>query len=322
MSFSKLFKAKNFIWTIFVCVVSLSICACEGRANVNGTAAISGSDSVEVYYVNNDETAVISRTYTLTADIDDTDAAVKELLEQMETMPQKLEYEAPINGDIVLNDYSIKNGVLTLDFDAKYNNIDKSTEILDRAAMVRTLCQVDKIDYVSFTIDGSALKNADGTPVGNMSSDMFIYNAGNEINTYEKVQLKLYFANEQGDGLIPIYRTVVYNSNISMERLITEQIIKGPNTDVARATVNPETAITSVTVRDGTCYVDLDEKFMTEPYDVAPRTVIYSLVNSLAELSEVNRVQISVNGDTTGKFMDAISLSSVFERDLDIIDEG
>jgi len=65
--------------------------------------------------------------------------------------------------------------------------------------------------------------------------------------------------------------------------------------------------------------VDLDEKFVTEPYQVNSDVVIYSIVNSLAELVEVNKVQISVNGKNSVKFMDTMTLSNPYERNLEII---
>jgi germination protein M len=279
------------------------------------------TQAVQVYYVNNDETAVVSESYELTSDPKDADAVIRELLGQMEKIPEKLEYEAPISGKVRLEKYALKDGILTLSFDAGYSDLDQTTEILDRAAMVRTLTQVTGVKYVSFLVGGEALVDANGKVVGNMSSDMFIYNAGNEINSYEKVQLTLYFTNQAGDGLIPVYRTVVYNSNISMERLVMEQLISGPNTNAAYPTLNPDTGVVSVTLRDGICYVDLDEKFEKDPYQVTAETAIYSIVNSLTDLVDVNKVQISVNGKTNVKFMDTLDLSNTFERNLEIIDK-
>ena len=72
-------------------------------------------------------------------------------------------------------------------------------------------------------------------------------------------------------------------------------------------------------MRDRVCYVDLDEKFMTEPYGVTPEVAIYSLINSLAEMTEVSKVQISVNGDSSRRFMDQIPLSGQFERNLELL---
>jgi germination protein M len=215
----------------------------------------------------------------------------------------------------------MKGGVLTLDFTSDYSQVDSVTEILDRAAMVRTLTQVSGVKAVAFEVDGLPLVRADGTAVGNMTADTFIYNAGNEINTYEKVILTLYFANKKGDSLVRVYRTVVHNSNISMERLAMDQLIKGPNMDGVYPCINPKTAINSVSVRDGVCYVDLSQTFLTETYEVNAETAIYSIVNSLCEFTNVNKVQITVDGEKSVKFMDSLDLSEPLERDLEIITE-
>ena len=103
-----------------------------------------------------------------------------------------------------------------------------------------------------------------------------------------------------------------------MEQGIAEELVKGPASDISRPTINPDTKVLNVTLQDGICYVDFNEKFLSEPYQVKPDIVIYSIVNSLAELTEVNKVQISVNGSTADKFMDSIPLSTLFERKLDM----
>lgn len=72
------------------------------------------------------------------------------------------------------------------------------------------------------------LADSSGMAIGTMNADSFIENAGDEINAYEKVNLKLYYANEDGTGLVEENRrNVVYNSNISLEKLVVEQLVKG-----------------------------------------------------------------------------------------------
>ncbi len=274
---------------------------------------------IKVYYLNNEETGIIFQDYEVQADLDDTEAVIEELLTQMQTMPEKLEYEAPIYGPVSLLDYDYSGDLLTLDFDITYMDTETTTEILDRAAMVRTLTQIEGVDNVAFTVAGSPLTDVDGNIIGNMSSESFVYNAGKEINTYEKVELVLYFATEDGKKLIPVYRDVVYNSNILMQRLAIEQLISGPNIDVAFPTLNPQTKINSVSVRDGVCYVDFDNNFLTQPNSVTAETAIYSLVNTVCAIADVNKVQISVDGRSDVVFMESISLSTVFERNLDIL---
>ncbi|MFR6330274.1 MAG: GerMN domain-containing protein, partial [Eisenbergiella sp.] len=76
------------------------------------------------------------------------------------------------------------------------------------------------------------------------------------------------------------------------------------------------------TVKDGICYVNVDENFMTQIYNVTADVVIYSIVNSLVELSNVNKVQIAVNGKTDIVFRETFNLVNLYERNLELIKTG
>jgi germination protein M len=279
----------------------------------------SDPDAFKLFYVNNSETGIIAVDYEIKNDKSDVDAVIGELIDQLGTMPERLQYEAPLTGKVSLIGYSLNDKLLTLNFDINYADIGRTVEVLDRAAIVRTFTQLDDIDYVSFQVEGSPLTDHYGNIIGNMSADTFIFNVGKEINTYEKVELKLYFANEAGNKLVPVYRSVVYNSNISMERLAVEQIIRGPNTDICFPTISKDTKINSVNVKDGVCYVDFDSAFLSEPYNVSAEVAIYSIVNTIGELAQVNKVSLSVNGEASFTFMD-FTITGPYERNLDIIE--
>lgn len=291
------------------------------------TAAVTGcgkeeaalEQQIKVYYVNSSETGIISQDYELIAPVNDTDAAIKELIDVLGQMPDRLQYEAPLSGDIHLIGYSLNDKLLTMNFSPNYTNLGRTIEILDRAAIVRTFTQLENVDYVSFQIEGTPITDHYGNVIGNMSADTFIYNAGNEINTYEKVELKLYFASEDGKKLIPVYRSVVYNSNISMEKLAVEQVINGPNTDIAYPTVSKETKVRSINVKDGVCYVDFDTAFLTQTGSASTEAVIYSVVNTLTELPNINKVVFSVNGESAFTLMDYL-ISGSYERNLDLVE--
>ncbi len=246
---------------------------------------------------------------------------MEELLEQLTHISEKMDYETLLGKEISVEGHTLDNGLLTLDFGESYHNLKGTREILVRASIVRTLTQIPDVERMAFTVRGEQLTDAAGAAVGVMAADTFIENAGNEINAYEKVDLKLYFANETGDSLVEENRrNVVYNSNISLEKLVVEKLVEGPTTEGAYPTVNPTTKIVSVNVKDGTCYVDLNNDFLSQPYNVASDVTIYSITNSLVELSNVNRVQISVNGESNISYRENISLNNVFERNLDILD--
>ena len=272
----------------------------------------------EIYYLSSDETHVISVTYYSTTEGAETLAA--ELLEQMEQVPQVVEYKAIPDGTYGILSSSLSKSQLTVDLDEGFGLLDPIKATLIRAALARTLCQISGIDAVALTVAGEPLADASGNAIGPMTADMFIDNTGDEINAYERAKLTLYFANEDGTGLKTVNKTVVYNSNISMEKLVMEQLLLGPGSEDAYPVLSPDIKLLSVTAQDGICYVNLDEAFLTSPYVIEPEVTIYGIVNSLAELSYINKVQITVNGDNNITFREKISLSAPLERNLEIVD--
>lgn len=302
------------LWAVLLTLVLLS--------GMTGCAREEKEDSgLLLYYLNEDLSSLNTLSYLMEDGKSKADLSPQEMaddmLEQLATPSGDVRSIAPIQ-NFTVTGTTLQNGTLMVFLSSDYEELETVREILTRAALVNTLCQIDGVDSVSFLCGDHPLTNEDGSVVTAMNSDMFIFNSGKEIMNYEKVRLHLYFANEDGDQLVDTYRNVVYNSNISMERLVVEQVLKGPNSDVVFPTLNPASKVLSVTTRDGVCYVNLDQAFLTEPYGVTSQVAIYSLVNSLTELSSVSAVQITIEGKTGKAFMDS-SLSSAFERNLSVI---
>ena len=310
----KRMKRAGHFFTAAALIMGMLFCtACGNRQQAQEGV------SYNIYYVNNEETKIVEREYVSATT--DGGLLLEELLGQLAHISEKMEYETLLEKEISVEGHTLDNGLLTLDFDESYKNLRGTREILARASIVRTLTQIPGVERMAFTVMGEQLTDAVGAAVGVMAADTFIENAGNEINAYEKVDLKLYFANESGDSLVEENRrNVVYNSNISLEKLVVEKLVEGPMTEGAYPTINPTTKIVSVTVKDGTCYVNLNNDFLNQPYNVASDVTIYSITNSLAELSNVNRVQIAVNGESNISYRENMSLNNVFERNLDILD--
>lgn len=298
---------------MWLCVLPVLLCIACGKGGQTGDGK-----RYTIYYVNNDETGTVTGDYVSAEQ--DTESLIEELLAQLAAVPSKLEYKPPLAENFELLGYTLDNGQLTMNFDGRYREMDHIREVLTRAAIVRTLTQIDGVDYVSFTVQGEMLADSNGIAIGTMSPDMFIDNAGNEINAYEQTNLLLYFANEDGTGLVTENRrNVVYSSNIALEKLVVEKLVEGPVSEGAYPTVNPETKIINVTVNDGICYVNLGEGFLTQPYNASGEVTIYSITNSLVELPNVNKVQISINGETNIAYREKFNLSDVFERNLDLL---
>lgn len=273
--------------------------------------------SFQIYYVDKEETKLISREYQ--TDKKETTDLLMLLFDQLKTMPEDAKLRAAIPNKVALESYSLSEGYLVMNFKKEYYDMSAIGEVLTRAAIVRTLCQIEDIEYISFTVDGSELVDKSGNLVGVMTADQFIDNAGNEISSYGKADLVLYFADDSGKNLESFTREVVYNSNISIEKLVVEQLIAGPIEEVAKPTMNPDSQVNSITIKDGVCYVDLSKEFLEQKYNTTPEVTIYSIVNSLVELPNVNKVQISIDGETNISYLETVSLANILERNLEII---
>lgn len=302
-------KIKTGLILVFCMIFFLTGC--------NDTTNIPAGTAVNLYYVGNEETKVEVREYSLQAK--DMDGQLEEVLLQLSTPPSKLEYKAPLSMGFSLLEYEVEDGRLQLDMDEAYKTLKPTTEVLVRAALVRSLTQIEGVGYISITVEGEQLHDSLGNVVGLMTAEQFIDNAGNEINSYERARLKLYFSSEDGTALIATNRTVAYSTNIPMERLVVEQILSGPDIGEVFPTVNSETKLLSVTVKDGVCYVNLDNHFLTQTSNVTTDVAIYSIVNSLTELKTVNKVQLSIEGETKINYRDTYSLTTIFERNLDLV---
>lgn len=303
---------KKFLTILFVLSLLLGLSAC-------GEEQVDPDRLYKVYYISNTETKVEAHDYVMQSDTPE--EQFQELMECLSTMPDKLEYKAPLTMGFSVLGYKLEEGKLVIDLDEHYSELSFTTEVLVRAAIVCTMTQVSGVDSVELTVAGSQLYDSLNNLVGRMTAEDFINNMGSEINSYETAHLKLYFANETGDGLIAVERSKPYNTNISLDRLVVEQLIAGPSSSIdgIYPTINPDTKPVSVVTKDGVCYVNLDETFLNQIYNVTADVTIYSIVNSLVELSNVNKVQISINGDTSGMYREKYSFTTVFERNLDLV---
>lgn len=279
-----------------------------------GTAEEQNEDTVQIYFISNSETKVEAHPHVMEST--GTEEMVDELIQCLSTNPEKLEYKAPLLMGFQVLDVTWDGEKVLLDVDKSYLELPTATEVLTRASVVRTLTQLDKVNYVGITVEGNQLFDSLGNVVGWMNADRFIDNNGNEINTYEQVRVMLYFAGEDGTNLIAAYREKYYSTSIPLERFVVDELIAGPSGHVEGLypTINPATRVISVMTKDGICYVNMDESFLTVVNNVSTDVSIYSIVNSLVELNNINKVQILINGETPSGFQ-----SNMFERNLDIV---
>ena len=255
--------------------------------------AIEDISEYKIYYVNNDATKVVSESFE-PVNKQDKKEMVNEFISELTVDPTNPDYQRALPAEIEILGYTFGEAdQLILNFSASYyTSLTGVREILTRAAVVKTFCQIEGIEYVEFNVMGRLLASGEMT-VNMMKASDFVETTGFTQNAY----VTLYFSNKDGNALIESRREVDYDGIISVEQLIINQLIAGP---VEReygmiSTLNPETKLNSVATKDGICYVDFNEKFLENLNGISEKVTIYSVVNSLVELTNVNKVQFLIN---------------------------
>lgn len=279
--------------------------------------------SYQVFYINSDGSGLTGKTYQLKDAKQDLVSVIKELIIRLQT-PQEESLKSPIDEGIQVVDYQIKENQLSVYFSAGYNNKSGLDEILSRAAIVKTLCQIQEIEYVEFYVEDQPLMLS-GNAVGLMSQESFV----DELNPQDQKQSKetvLYFANKQGNRLKKITTDITYNAVEPIARLLVEQLIAGvssiQNIDETKlqSAVPSKTTLNNLTIRDNICYLDLSRDFEQQDPNVSSEVIVYSIVDTLCELPEVTKVQFSVDGEQKEKYGDLEGFNKPLERNLDLLE--
>lgn len=273
-----------------------------------------------IFYVNKENTKTVAKGYEPAAK--DDRGMIQEFLDRLIQEEKDKDYRQAVPKDVKLTTWKLENAQLYLYFGSSYMEMDNVTEVLCRAAIVRTLTQVKGVECISFYVEDSPLMDASGNLIGLMTAETFIENPGEQINTIQTASITLYFSNKDGTGLIPEVQEVHYSSNISIEKLVMEQLLKGPEGAGERSAIPEGAKLVNISVLDGVGFVNLNEGFLTQNYEIAEPVVIYSIVNSLVELPNINKVQISVNGDSNMIYREKMDLNAMYERNLDYLDES
>lgn len=282
----------------------------------------------QLYYINKAGSQLVTEGYN--AYSKDAYNLVGELLSALATQPSG-------NDDILLPGFDVmsvigyseitQEGYVTVNFSKDYNTLAEIKEILCRAAIVKTLCQIEGVVGVKFEIDGESVKNSAGEDFGYMSEETFVDNMRGETAYKQTISVSLYFADETGDKLVKLPVDVTFDGTISMEQLVVQQLINGPqnisgvNKNI-QATVPNNTIINQITVREQICYIDLSVDYLTALPGISREAALYSVVNSLVELSDINKVQFSIDGDLIRYYGDSLLVFDVpLERNLELIKE-
>ncbi len=271
-----------------------------------------------VYYPDKEETGLTTEWYV--SEEEEGIELATELLLKLR-VPSTEGYAAAIPESVATPEVFIEaSGLATLSFDESYGTVSGIREVLMRAAIVKTLCQTDNIDSVEFYVAGQPLMNSERMPVGIMKDTDFIDSTGPEATYYQYLHAKIYYTDKEGTSLLASNLKIPYIGSESAEKIVLQQLISGPVAEDMYPVLPDNVEVLSVSTKDRVCTVDFSKEFLDKLPEVSEEIVIYSVVNTLAELPDIYQVQFLVEGKQE-KLYQKMDLSIPYERNLNVIEK-
>lgn len=306
---------RTVILLLLSAVMLAAVFGCKKKAaDVEETRTKLEDGEYEVYYLTQD--GLHLDTEVREASAETPEDLARELLRIMQN-PSEHGHNCAFGSGVSLLNLRIKEGTLNVHFSKEYNSLKSTREILARAAIVRTLNAIEGVDSVLFYVEESPFRDSNGYTPGPMIAGDF------ELNFFENLataRLKLYFTDEAGRELSEEVREISYGYGTSLYETVLQQLIDGPVQEEHCAVLPKDTEILSVNLNNGICYVLLSHNVIgeIEALGVKPKTMVYSIVNSLTELTAINRVVIRFEGVDGEPFGEELPLVDPLERDLDM----
>lgn len=297
---------------IFMIITVLMLCLLAGGCSVEVQNDPNTQSVYYLYDISADETQLEKVAYN--PEETTAEYMLKDMMQQMNQKEDDVERSSLLPDDVQMN-YSVEGEVLVVNFNSQYTQMSKAREILVRAGVVKTFLQVPGISAVRFTVENQDLTDSKGESVGEMTADTFAEFSGNEPDAYCSTTFTLYFTDKDGQNLVKEQRTVRYRRSIPKERIVLEQLMKGPMEKGHYPTIPENTEILDVTIADRICYVAFDRVFSSYALDVSEKIPVYSVVNTLLDALEADKVQITVGAsDKLDIFGQKMSLYRFYEK--------
>ena len=301
---------KKIISLMMALCIAFSLCSCTDKT---GNMM---EHETEIYYADAGRKALAPEKVKIQVNtIDELHEAV---LSKMLEDPSSQSHMRIIPKGTKLLGTELKASVLSINFSKEIYVENESESILIRTAILRTMTAMSEINAIELLVEGEKMKNTYGEEIGILNKDDIVYET--ELETEEKKYIKLYFSDLKAEHLIAEAREITVSQKETMEMRIIKELIKGPVNPNLTKTIPQETKILSVETKEGICFVNLSQEFKTRHSGGSAGEImtIYSIVNSLTELENVDKVQFLVEGQKLEVFIHMI-FNEPFARDAELI---
>ncbi len=215
--------------------------------------------------------------------------------------PVEVGAELPFSSRLQLKDAMLEDGTLSLQLSYDWNGMYQLDRKLAEICLLRTVLQYPGVKQLR--VNGVLLKEVDY---------LLIDNAGLEDQT----AVNLYYSDMSGRYLMKETRDREDSTTSTLQEFILNELLLGPENENYLPALPEGTRLLGVELVQGSCTVNFSEEFLTNRPEshMQARVAVFSVVNSLTELSQVESVRFLCAGKEIGSYA-GLDLSRVLYRE-------
>ena len=208
--------------------------------------------------------------------------------------PRDPSLETPLPGDAAVLSHTLYNQVLTLRFNGSLARLSGVELTVAAGCLARTFLPLTGASTLILTADG-ALLNGD-TSLNITLEDL---NFQDDSLNLLHGEFPLYYASSDRRYLMKETISVRHTSKEELPMHLLEQLLTPPAGTTLRSALPTGTRFNAVTVENGLCTVDVSGEFDSRRFYAmsAQCLSLLSIVNTLTALEEIDRVEITVDGN-------------------------
>ncbi|HAR92171.1 MAG TPA: hypothetical protein DCR28_03600, partial [Eubacterium sp.] len=137
-------KIRRIISLILMLSLTISLFGC-------GEAEKEQTSGMFVYFINKAGDNLNKEEYRVKSD--NANSQITDLLDALSKDGDDKGDKAAVPENVIVNGFKLENGIITVDFNSEYNQLENQREVMCRAAVVLTLIQINAVDGIAFTVE-------------------------------------------------------------------------------------------------------------------------------------------------------------------------
>lgn len=203
-----------------------------------------------------------------------------------------------------------------------YHDMTLNERVVLRTGLSRSIFSTGAFDAIEFWVPLSKEGGAERVADTILSEDKVIVNQYSRDFYTDDINVTLYFGNADKTALVPETRTLTLKMTDPLPMAIMKALLAGPEGENMTSVIPQGTMVDDVFIKDSVCYVDLSAEFQKNHLggELEEKLTIYSIVNSLQDISGIQYVQFLVEGRKLEYYKSYMKIDTFLMGDMSLVE--